>query len=276
MRNYFANRFAKLFLNLLTFLFIFSVGAFAQQRLVLVGGGKRPPAAIQKFVEWAGKDNAKILIITWASGVPQESFDGIKKDFESYKTASFENAPTAPLDAEKRAQFINQLKSATGIFFTGGDQNRIMDILQDAELYNVLREKYKNGAVFGGTSAGTAVMSDPMMTGEADLKIIDPTKITTRKGLGLIPNVILDQHFIIRQRENRLFSLILQNPQTLGIGINEDMAMLVSDNRRAEAVGPTQVMIVDGKTSKATFQIFLLKSGDIFDLVKRKMRRKQL
>ena len=70
-----------------------TVALAAQQKLVAVGGGKRPPAAIKQFVNWAGAEQSKILIITWASGVPQESFDGIKKDFAAYKITSFENAP---------------------------------------------------------------------------------------------------------------------------------------------------------------------------------------
>ncbi len=211
------------------------------------------------------------MIITWASSVPQESFDGIKKDFAAYKIDSFEKAPLAPLIEQTRLTFLTQLKNATAVFFTGGDQNRIMDVLKDEELYNALRERYTAGVVFGGTSAGTAVMTTPMMTGEADLKIIDGAKVGTRKGLGFLPNTVLDQHFIVRQRENRLFGLILQNPTLLGIGIDEDMALLVEDNRRAEVVGETQVMFVDAHKRNGAMLIHLLKAGERFDLKKRKM-----
>ncbi len=248
-----------------------TVALAAQQKLVAIGGGKRPPAAIKQFVNWAGAEKSKILIITWASGVPQESFDGIKKDFSAYQIASFENAPFAPLTEKTRREFLAQLKNSTGIFFTGGDQNRIMDVLADEELYAALRERYAAGVVFGGTSAGTAAMSTPMMTGEANLKIIDGAKVGTRQGLGLLPNIVLDQHFIVRQRENRLFGLILQNPTLLGIGIDEDMAVLVEDNRRAEVVGETQVMFVDAHNRKGAMLIHLLKAGEQFDLKKRKM-----
>jgi len=248
-----------------------TVSLAAQEKLVAIGGGKRPPAAIKQFVNWAGAEKSKILIITWASGVPQESFDGIKKDFSAYQIASFENAPFAPLTEKTRREFLAQLKNSTGIFFTGGDQNRIMDVLADEELYAALRERYAAGVVFGGTSAGTAAMSTPMMTGEANLKIIDGAKVGTRQGLGLLPNIVLDQHFIVRQRENRLFGLILQNPTLLGIGIDEDMAVLVEDNRRAEVVGETQVMFVDAHNRKGAMLIHLLKAGEQFDLKKRKM-----
>ena len=146
-----------------------------------------------------------------------------------------------------------------------------MDVLQDETLYRALRERYDAGVVFGGTSAGTAAFSNPMMTGEADLKIIDGAKVGVRKGLGLLPNAILDQHFIKRQRENRLFGLILQNPTLLGIGIDEDSAVLVEDNRRGEVVGITQVMFIDAHRRKGAMLIHLLKAGESFDLKKRRM-----
>ena len=271
MKNLYFRLSANFFLFAVTLTFSVS----AQQRLVLIGGGERSAEAVSRFVEWAGRDKARILIITWASGVPLESFDALKEDFKTFKTASFEHAPLAPLDADKRAKFLEQLKTATGVFFSGGDQNRIMEVLKDEELHNALREKYDSGAVFGGTSAGAAAMSTPMMTGENDLTVIDARKVGTRKGLGLLPNAIFDQHFIKRQRENRLFGLVLENPKMLGIGIDEDMALLVKDNRFAEVVGATYVMIVDGKSKKATFMINLLKAGDKFDLVKRKVISKR-
>ena len=248
-----------------------TASVIAQQKLVAIGGGKRPPEAISRFVKWAGAEKSKILIITWASSVPQESFDGIKKDFTAYKIASFENAPIAPLTDTTRREFLAQLKIATAVFFTGGDQNRIMDVLRDVELYAALRERYAAGVVFGGTSAGTAAMTTPMITGEANLKIIDGAKVGTRHGLGLLPNTVLDQHFIVRQRENRLFGLILSSPTLLGIGIDEDMALLVEDNRLAEVVGDTQIMFVDAHRRKGAMLIHLLKAGERFDLKKRKM-----
>jgi cyanophycinase len=254
---------------------ILSFNISAQEKLVLVGGGERSPQVVSQFVEWAGKEKARILIITWASGIPQESFDSLKEDFKTFPTASFEPAPLAPLDADQRARFLDQLKGATGVFFAGGDQNRIMDVLKDESLLSALRERYNAGVVFGGTSAGTALMSTPMMTGEGDLKLIDGAQVGVRPGLGLLPNVILDQHFIVRQRENRLFGLVLQNRSLLGVGIDENTALLVKDNRFAEVVGATYVMFVDGKSKKATFVIYLLKAGERFDLVKRKVISKK-
>ncbi len=273
MKNSYFRRAANLFLC--AAILVFNVSA--QQRLVLIGGGARPAESLARFVEWAGgKEKARILIITWASGVPVESFDALKKDFEKFPVVAFEHAPLTPLDADKRAKFLEQLRNATGVFFSGGDQNRIMEVLKDEPLYNALREKYEAGTAFGGTSAGAALMSTPMMTGENDLSVIDGKKVGTRQGLGLIPNAIFDQHFIKRQRQNRLFGLVLANPKMLGVGIDEDTALLVRNNRFAEIAGASYVMIVDGSSKKATFMINLLKAGEKFDLVKRKAISKKM
>lgn len=254
----------------LTLVAVFAQILIGQQRLLVIGGGTRPPDAVKKFVEWSGGANARILIITWASGVPEESFESLKKDFLPQNPGSVEHAAMRPLDAEKRAIFIEQIKTATGIFFAGGDQNRIMDVLAAEDLLKLIREKYAAGTPVGGTSAGAAAISDPMMTGEADLKILDGSKVGVRKGLGLIPNVIFDQHFFIRQRHNRLFGLIMMNPKMLGIGIDEGTAVLIEDNRRLEVVGSTQVMFIDAKDHKGAMQVNLLKAGEWFDLQKRR------
>lgn len=245
--------------------------SLAQQRLVLIGGGKRPPEVLQKFAEFAGGERGKVLIVTWASGEPQASFDAFKSDLEKVSRIRIENAPVRPLNEQTKRQFLEQLKTSTGVFFTGGDQNRITDVLGDEQLRQALHEKYKAGAAFGGTSAGTAVMSAIMITGEGDFSVIDGARVETKNGLGLLPEVIVDQHFIKRQRQNRLISLMLKNPLLLGVGIDEDTALLVSDNRYGEVLGASQVMIFDARRKSGAMRLFLLKSGEKFDLKKRKL-----
>ncbi|QQS31632.1 MAG: cyanophycinase [Acidobacteriota bacterium] len=250
---------------------LLSAAAVAQQRLLVIGGGKRPPDAMKKFVEWSGGERSNILVITWASEVPEENFEGLKRDLTAGGAANVIHAAMRPLDAERRAAFLDQISKATGVFFSGGDQNRIMDVLADGELLKIIRERYNKGVPFGGTSAGAAAMSDPMMTGDADLKILDGKQVGVRKGLGLIPNVIFDQHFLVRQRHNRLFGLIEVNPNYLGIGIDEDTAVLIEDNRNLTVAGPTQVMFVDAKKVKHGMAVYFLKAGERFDLAKRKL-----
>lgn len=247
-----------------------ALSALGQQRLVVIGGGKRPAEAMKKFVEWSGGAKAHILVITWASGDQPGSFNAFKESLAGMETAAVESSPAAPIDPEKRNSLIAKLGRASGIFFTGGDQNRIMEVLKDEELLKIFRDKYAAGMPFAGTSAGAAVMSDPMMTGDADLKILDGNKVGVRTGLGLVPNVMFDQHFLVRQRHNRLFGFIMQNPGYLGVGIDEDNAVLISDNRKLQVVGTTQVMFVDAKEKKGSFVVTFLRSGEWFDLKKRK------
>ncbi len=264
--NRFKYRLAFLCATLLLLTFALS----AQQRLLVIGGGERPPEAMKKFVEWSGGNRANILVITWASGVPEESFESLKKQFLDAGAAKIIHAPTSPLDTTKRVALLSEITNADGIFFSGGDQNRIMEVLADEELLLLLKAKYTVGVPFGGTSAGAAVMSDPMMTGEADLKILDGKKVGIRKGLGLIPNVIFDQHFLVRQRHNRLFGLIIENPRMLGIGIDEDTAVMIEDNRRLTVNGKTKVMFVHSKNGRQPFTLSFLSNGYKFDIVKRK------
>ncbi|MBK9156316.1 MAG: cyanophycinase [Chloracidobacterium sp.] len=247
-----------------------AAAADAQQRLLVIGGGSRPPEAMKRFVEWSGGERARILVITWASGVPDESFASLKKNFEDAGAGMVIHAPVRPLDEEKARRFKSVLRESTSVFFSGGDQNRIMDVLSDEELLRLIREKYAAGTPFGGTSAGAAVMSDPMITGEADLKILDGKKVGVRKGLGLVPNVIFDQHFLVRQRHNRLFGLIMENPKMLGIGIDEDTAVLIEDNRRLMVMGKTQVMFVHSARGGNPYTLHFLNAGERFDLKKKR------
>ncbi len=257
--------------KILLVVLLFTVPVLGQQRLLVIGGGERPPDAMKKFVGWSGGAKSRILVITWASGVPDESYTSLEKAFQNANAGLVEHAPIRPLDDEKRRKFVEQLNGATGVFFSGGDQNRIMDVLADEALLQMIKSKYNSGTPFGGTSAGAAVMSDPMMTGEADLKILDGTKVGVRKGLGLLANVIFDQHFLVRQRHNRLFGLIIANPRMLGIGIDEDTSVMIEDNRRLTVVGKTQVMFVNSKKGTQPFALSFLNAGGEFDLKKGKV-----
>jgi cyanophycinase len=244
--------------------------AYSQQRLMVVGGGNRPVEATKKFVEWSGGPKSRILVITWATAEEGSSFEGTQKAFLAANAAVVEHAVTKLLDADKRAKLVTQIREATGIYFGGGDQNRIMDVLKDEELLKMIRAKYAAGTPVGGTSAGAAVLSDPMMTGEADLKILDGSKVGVRGGLGLIPEIMWDQHFLIRQRHNRLFGFVMQNPTYLGVGIDEANAVLVTNNRDLRVVGTTAVMFIDGRDHNGAMIVNVLKNGACYDLKKRK------
>lgn len=226
---------------------------------------------MRQFVDWAGGRSARLLVISWATESPAESLDYFKEQVDPLGPASIEQAPTQPLTTASRATFLEQLARSTGVFFTGGDQVRIMDVLADRPLADALRARYEAGIVFGGTSAGTAIMSPTMITGNGDFTVIDASKVETRPGLGLLTGVIVDQHFIARQRENRLFGLLLRSPGELGVGIDEDTALVVVDGRHAEVVGARHVMIVDAAERRGALVVLLLEPGTRYDLKQRRV-----
>ena len=252
-----------------------AVAAAPETRLVLVGGGARPPEAMARFVEWAGGPRARVLVVPWASGEPKESCDALLKDLEPQRPAAVECGPApvldgdgrvaAPLEPGQARAFLAALEQASGVFFTGGDQARVMDVLKDAALLSALRSRFADGVVFGGTSAGTAIMSKTMITGDGDFTVIDAAKVGVRPGLGLLEGVIVDQHFVRRQRQNRLFGLVLASPGERGAGIDEDTALLVRNGRQAEVVGAGVVVLVDA-AGRDRLSLTLVRPGVRFDL----------
>ncbi|HEY6549160.1 MAG TPA: cyanophycinase [Vicinamibacteria bacterium] len=246
-------------------------GAPLPQRLVLVGGGDKPPAAIGQLVAWAGGADARVLVVPWASAEPAESAAAFQDDLRPHRPGRVEVAPFAPLDAAKRAQVLEQLRASTGVFFTGGDQARIMDVLADPGLLEAFRERYRAGVAFGGSSAGTAIMAPRMITGNGDFTVIDAATVETRPGLGLLEGTIVDQHFVKRQRENRLFALVLAHPEELGLGIDEDTALLLEDGRRGRVVGRSVVMLVDGASTPGALVLRLAREGQVVDVARRQV-----
>lgn len=240
-----------------------SFAAEPPRRLVLVGGGDTPVAAAERFVEWAGGPKANILVMAWSTNDPNGSLEDARQEFSP---APVELAVSST--ALGSPAFAAQLARATGIWFAGGDQVDHMAALNSnggAPLAAV-RRRFRDGLPFGGTSAGTAVMSRIMLTGEGDFAAIGPGKAETAEGLGLLDGVILDQHFIKRGRQNRLFSVVLEHRDRLGLGIDEDTAAAIEDGR-AEVFGKGAVMVVrarDGADEDLTVE--LVRPGQAYDL----------
>lgn len=251
-------------------LFLISEIAIAQEQLIMIGGGKRTPDILTKFIELSGNEKGKILVIPWASSEQEIAASNIKNEVATLSKITIENAPFTPLTAETKVTLLAQLKTAKGIFFCGGDQNRIMEVLKDEELFRAMHKLYKSNVVFAGTSAGTAIMSEIMISGEGDFKVIDGSKVETKRGLGLMNEIIVDQHFIKRQRQNRLIGLIFQHPTLVGIGIDENTALYVKQNRYAEVLGESQVMIFKTTKQAKEMTFIMLEKGDKYDLKKRK------
>lgn len=244
----------------ITSVLLINISVSAQTKLMMIGGGKRTTDVLEKFTLETKGD--KILIITWASGEPDASFEATKSDFEKVTTKEIFMAAISPLDSKKEEEFLKQLQDASAVYFTGGDQNKITKVLENITLKKALIDKYRKGYIFGGTSAGTAIMSEVMLTGKADLKVIDPEKVETSKGLGLVKHMIVDQHFIKRQRQNRLLSLLTKHKGLYGVGIDEDTALYLENGKSAKVYGDSQIMIF--KPKKRAFETLILKKGDTY------------
>lgn len=241
-----------------TLALLFTSQAFAGTNLLLIGGGSRPKAALSKFSEIAGGKKSFIVVIPWASE-STEGAENIKSELNGFENGTVEVA------SDSMATLTKQISQATGIFFTGGDQNKLMNTIKTLNLKTTFQQMYKSGIIFGGTSAGTAVMSNPMLTGKGDLSVIDGSQIELTEGLGLLPdNMIVDQHFIIRSRFNRLAGVILNQQDKMGIAVDEGTSFLIQDEE-AKVIGPSQVMIFK-KLSTNKLEITILAPGETLKL----------
>jgi cyanophycinase len=252
-------------LQLLSFVLfaLFSLQSMAATHLILIGGGRRPPQALEKLVELAGGAQARILVITWATR-EQSTFDAIQTELRRYGVNSIVASSMQPETIKDLLATMEQIKQASAIYFTGGEQTRIFKVLEYLPIKILLQERYQQGVVFAGTSAGTAIMSETSLTGVADLTRIDASKVEVTQGLGLLPpQVIVDQHFIVRSRYNRLASLVFATPNSIGLGIDENNALYVRDQKFAQAFGPTQTMVMKAMGLKK-MQVQLLYHLDQF------------
>lgn len=256
--------------------------------LVIVGGGPIPDLIDRRFLQLAGGTNARIVVLPMASASGAESGAARAAAFKKLGAASAVSMQLERKDvgADSVARIVGQ---ATGIWFPGGDQNRLTAAISGTAVIDSIRSRYRNGAVVGGTSAGAAVMSDPMISGDerrpggtrppADSSdnwlTIDRDDVILVPGFGLLPNVTVDQHFLRRKRHNRLISVVLERPNIVGIGIDESTALVVSPSGPWEVIGASQAVIYDARKAVVTardrtlgaanIQLHVLPAGSRFD-----------
>jgi cyanophycinase len=207
-----------------------------------VGGGGTTPAIVARTLELAGGKGAIVVVLPQSSAVADAGDSSVKMWLEagakSARKLDFK-------DPDARAT----LDTATLIWMPGGDQNRFMKTIEGTGLDDVIRSRHRAGAVVGGTSAGAAVLSASMITGDADLQSLTSGKTVLAEGLGIWPAAIVDQHFLRRQRTNRLLTAVLDHPTLLGVGIDEGTAAILRDGR-IEVVGRSAVVVFDARAAK--------------------------
>jgi cyanophycinase len=277
----------KMLILLLGLHLFISLPAFSETKgyLFIIGGGPRPESMMKKFVKLADSFNSgKIIIFPMASSAPEEVGAEQAEQLKMYGAREVEYHILTREQA-LQAESTGILDDVGGVFFSGGVQSRLMDILIDTPIHSKLLEIYEKGAVIGGTSAGAAVMSEIMINGDEkrevkeghEFETIQANNVVTGRGFGFIKTAIIDQHFVRRKRHNRLISLVAENPKLLGVGIDESTAIILMPDEIFEVVGEGNVIVYDathaqirispsGLLSGFNLIMHILSLGDRFNL----------
>lgn len=194
--------------------------------LVLIGGGKRPVSALKYFVDHV--QSGPVYVLPWGTRYPNESFDSIKQELMAQGASDIRCFCTENFSESDR----EALRLAGGIYFPGGNQNKVMKRIFRQNLKSLITDLYQKGIPVAGTSAGTAIQSNPMLTGNGS---------ETAEGLGLLEGMIVDQHFVVRGREPRLLGALRNNRGYQGLGVDEDMSVVLH-NDMFTALGPSVVI----------------------------------
>jgi cyanophycinase len=231
------------------------MGEKVRGNLVIIGGAEDKEAdcvILRRFVELAGGKEATIVVITTATEFPREVGNQYRTIFYDLSAHRVESLYITKREDANDPHAIEQLKQCTGIFFAGGDQLRITSIIGGSKVDEAIRRAYDHGIVIAGTSAGASVMSDTMIVEGDSSDTAKKCTLNMAHGMGLLEEVVIDQHFAQRGRINRLLTAVAQNPNVLGVGIDEDTAIVVSPDATFEVVGSQTVTVVDGRYIRYT------------------------
>lgn len=250
--------------------------------LVIIGGGAQPDPIKPTIIQLAGGPDVPMLTIGTATKDSQAAADKAADGFR--KAGALDVTGIAPTREEcNNPKWVKKtLKKVGSVYFVGGYQTRIVDTLRGTLFHEALKDLYMKGGVISGTSAGAAMMSEIMLTGKSlkkekdKFRSIAPGTVDTAEGMGFLKGAVIDQHFIKRQRENRLFSVILEHPDHVAVGIDEATAIVVSEGKHFKVIGNSTVMVLEPeagsvKTDKndnfgAELKVRILLSGDTYTI----------
>jgi len=216
---------------------------------MVIGGaedktGRRQVLA--RFVKLAGGSSARIAVIATASSLGIEIIDAYREAFAALGvTDVVAPRPRTRAEAQDPA-LLSQLDGVTGVFMTGGNQSTLSGVVAGTPFGAAIAAAHARGAVVGGTSAGASVQSEHMIAFGSEGSTPKLRMAQMSAGLGLLPGVVIDQHFDQRGRYGRLLSLVAHAPHLLGIGVDEDTAAVITEGHLLEVIGRGAVTLFDG------------------------------
>ncbi|MGE7764238.1 cyanophycinase [Peribacillus sp. NPDC096540] len=261
--------------------------------LLIIGGAEDKcleGEVLNKFVELAIRAKGGIGILPTASQIPEEVSKEYIRIFRDLGVSRVEVIKLNSREDAEEPAICEQLASFSAIFITGGNQSRLSELIGQTKFHNTLSNAWHNGMVLAGTSAGASIMGKQMIVAADTMLNDDKLKVEIGKGFGFLDGLLIDQHFSQRGRFDRLLSAIAENKEIIGIGIDENTAILVKEGQ-FEVFGQHQVLVLDGSNSDyinitssdngseeltlSGFQLHALTRGYRFDLHTRKLLMKK-
>jgi cyanophycinase len=257
-------------------------------KLIIIGGHedkKCDQNILKQVVEDSKKYGGSIAVVTVASQEPKKMAEEYIKAFHDLGVSKVEIINIRERGEAEKESNVEKINKAGAIFFTGGDQMRITSQIGDSLVFQTMQKCLKNGKTIAGTSAGAAAMPETMIvSGDGDVSN-SMSSMSMAPGLAFAKGLVIDSHFSERGRINRLLTAVVQNPKNLGLGIDENTAVVMEGEERFRVLGSGAVYVVDGKditdsslseesTKEEVISMFnvivhVLADGYEFDLAKR-------
>ena len=261
----------------------------AKGRLLIIGGHEDKEGEkriLRELAELVG--DGKLVVATLASESPDEMWETYEPVLRGLGIPHVYHLNIEDREDASSVRVMRILDDATAVFFTGGDQLKITSMIGDTPAFSRIHEILIDGGTIAGTSAGASVMSETMMVGgngSSSYRINEGLRLAP--GFGFAKDMVIDQHFAERGRVGRLLGVVGQNPRVIGVGIDENTAIVMRPHRDFKVIGEGAVTVLDGKSvthtniaeddTGDTMSVFgvtlhLLGQGDAFDLRTRKPR----
>jgi cyanophycinase len=215
--------------------------------LVIIGGAEDREGEctiLGEFLRLAGGNKARIVVMTVATDLPEELGAEYRKVFKRLGAGEVKVVDVSKREDTESEKALKAIEEATALFFTGGDQLHITALMGATAMDKIIKRRHDKGLLLGGTSAGAAMMSNSMMlSGESECNPRSGS-VEIGPGMDFIMGALIDTHFSQRGRHGRLITAIAHYPQELGLGIDEDTAMVVTGNE-FEVIGSGAVTVID-------------------------------